>query len=96
MKLDMDKYLAAMSPPILVLDGVEHRGDKLLRFDDAVRLQKRMQDDPTGEQILAVATELCGLVGIPAEVVVHLPGAALMKVVLGFFASANQDPESEG
>ena len=93
MKLDMDKYLAAMTPPTLVLNGVEHRGTKLLQFNDAVRLQQALSADATGGNILAVAQELCSLVGIPGDVVVTLPGAALMKVVAGFFESANQTPE---
>lgn len=93
MKLDMDKYLAAMTPPTLVLNGVEYRGTALLKFHDAVRLQQALSADATGGNILAVAQELCSLVGIPGDVVVQLPGAALMKVVAGFFESANQPPE---
>lgn len=93
MKLDMDKYLAAMSPPTLVLNGVEYQGTAILKFHDAVRLQQALSADATGGNILAVAEELCGLVGIPADVVVNLPGAALMTVVAGFFESANQPPE---
>lgn len=93
MKLDMDKYLAAMTPPTLVLNGTEYRGTALLRFHDAVRLQQALSADATGGNILAVAQELCSLVGIPGDVVVQLPGAALMKVVAGFFESANQPPE---
>lgn len=93
MKLDMDKYLAAMTPPTLILGGTEYRGTKLLQFNDAVRLQQALSNDPTGGNILEVAMELCTLVGIPGEVVVALPGAALMKVVAGFFESANQPPE---
>ena len=93
MKIDMDKYLAAMTPPTLVLNGKEYVGTAILQFNDAVRLQQALAGDATGGNILEVARELCDLVGIPADVVVALPGAAVMKVVAGFFESANQPPE---
>lgn len=93
MKLDMDKYLAAMSPPILVLNGVEYKATALLTFNDAVRLQQQLADSKSGDAILAVAKEVCDLVGVPSEVVTALPGGAVMKVVAGFFESAYQQPD---
>ena len=93
MRLDLDAYLSDMVPPTLVISGTEYRGTALLRFNDAVRLQQAMAADPSGSTLLAVAQELCQLVGIPPEPVLALPGAAITKVVLGFFESANQTPE---
>lgn len=92
MKLDMDKYLAAMTPPTLILNGQEYRGTALLKFNDAVRLQQALTADASGTKMLEVAQELCDLVGIPGDVVTNLPGAALLKVVAGFFESAYQEP----
>ncbi|HMU61579.1 MAG TPA: hypothetical protein PKA66_07345 [Gemmatimonadales bacterium] len=94
MKLDLDAYMADMAPPTLVIDRVEYPGTALLKFNDAVRLQQRLASDPSGATMLAVAGELCGLVGIPAEPVLSLPAAAVTRVVMGFFESANQQPES--
>lgn len=93
MKLDMDAYRAAMELPALVVDGTEYRAARLLTFNEVVRLQKQFQDAAgSGEAVLAVATELCDLSGIPASVVVNLPIGAVAEVILGFFEAANQQP----
>ena len=93
MRLDLDAYLADMVPPTLVISGTEYRGTALLSFNDAVQLQQRMAADPSGVTLLAVAQELCQLVGIPPEVILPLPGAAISKLCLSFFELANQTPE---
>jgi len=94
MKLDMDKYLAAMTPPTLILNGKEYKGTAILKFADAVRFQKAWQDDPSGAGVLATAKSLCDAVGIPSEPVLDLPAGALLEVISGFFESANQRPEA--
>lgn len=93
MKLDMDKYVAAMTPPVLVVGDVEYKASALLKFNDAVRLQHQLAEGKSGEAILAVAREVCDLVGVPADVVLALPGGAVMKVIHGFFESAYQSPD---
>lgn len=96
MRLDLDKYRSAMELPTLVVDGAEYRASRLLTFNEVVRLQQRWQEDPgSGVISLEIARELCDLTGIPADVVVNLPVGAVAKVITGFFAAANQQPESD-
>lgn len=96
MRLDLDKYRAAMALPTLVVDGVEYRATRLLSFNEVVRLQEKFtQAGGGGAAHLEIATEICDLSGIPPAVVVDLPPAAVGKVIAGFFAAANQQPEGE-
>lgn len=97
MRLDLDKYLAAMELPKLVVGGNEYLAQRLLTFNEVVRLQQRWKDAEPGDGAtsLAIAREVCELSGIPPEVVVNLPVAAVGKVIVGFFAAANQQPEGE-
>ena len=96
MRLDMDKYRAAMELPALVVDGQEYRATRLLTFNEVVRLQDRFQKAKgSGAQAQEIATEICELSGIPAEVVLTLPVGAVSKVILGFFEAANQQPDQD-
>jgi hypothetical protein len=95
MKLDMDKYRAAMSPLTVRIDGVDYTATSIVGFNDAVRIQGKVAEDLTGEKVVEAVRELCTLTGLPADPILALPVAAIKRVLEGFFVSANQSPEGE-
>lgn len=98
-----DEYLAATTPPSIVIGGQTYTG-KLLGFDDWLRFQQQFdrieQKQADLEEIHRLAGDLCQALELPVDHVLALPMGAVVAAMADFLKShfaevPRQAPASE-
>ena len=92
---DADAYIAAMSPPSIVIEGETYTG-KLLSFDEWITLmptfEKLEEDGVPAAEFPAVARKICEAFDLPADKILKLPIVALKAALVSFFDSQTSVP----
>ena len=84
MTFDADSYLSAMRRPELRLNGQTYTG-RLLGFNDALRFQQRLANNPDLASVPDLVREICQALDLPADLLLDQPPALVLAALTDFF-----------